>query len=72
MIENHKGYMVKPYKPVPNVLVIATVGQGGKVPNILSGLYTSYNTAVRAIDDYVASRPVKEKADAKTTSEAGS
>lgn len=72
MIEDYLGYMVKPSKVFPSHLSIATVGQGGKIPNVLSGLFTSYKEATRAIDSYIADRPVKEKTDGKATSKAGS
>lgn len=62
MIE-YKGYQIKPHSLIPTSYVVATSGQGGKIPNVLDGLFTSPTIAKSVIDDYVAK---KEETNAKT------
>jgi hypothetical protein len=60
MIE-YEGYLVKPYKEVPTSYVVVTAGRGGKIPDVLSGLFTSPAIAKGEIDRYLATKPRKEK-----------
>ena len=48
----HKGYIIKNHTKSPNLKVIVTAGKGGKIPNALSGAYTSAEDCIRLIDDY--------------------
>ncbi len=52
-MKEFKGYYIKPDKQFPNNCVIVTAGRGGKIPNILDGLFTSIQTATNAIDKYL-------------------
>lgn len=63
MIE-YSGYQIKPHKQWPSSLIIVTAGQGGKIPNDLSGLFTSPGIAKQTIDVYLES-----KANAKALTE---
>lgn len=54
MIE-YRGFQIKPHKEFPSHKVIVTAGRGGKIPNILSGMYTSAGIAITEIDKYLAS-----------------
>lgn len=64
----YKGYQIKPFKAVPSVLIIVTDGKGGKIPDILSGMYTSPVVAKLAIDQYLEKKPKKETENAKEVS----
>lgn len=69
----YKGYYIKPNERLPNSFVIVTEGRGGKIPNILGGIFTSVGIARKMIDKYLSTKPVvKEKANAdKTIAESG-
>lgn len=60
MIE-YEGYQVKPHKEVPTCYVVVTAGKGGKIPDALSGLFTTTAIAKAEIDRYLATKPRKEK-----------
>lgn len=68
----YKGYIIKPQKNNPRALTIAVEGRGGKIPDILTGVFTDIPFARRAIDAYVNSRPVKAiKKEAEDANEEG-
>lgn len=52
-MKSYKGYLIQPHKQYPRMLYVATEGQGGKIPNVLTSLFTSYLVAMEAIDKYV-------------------
>jgi len=52
----HNGYQIKPVKDTPTLSLIVTDGKGGKIPNILSGYYTTKQYAKDAIDLYLESK----------------
>lgn len=52
----YKGYLIKPEKDVPSHYVVVTSGQGGKIPDILSSLYTTRQYAKDAIDLYLSTK----------------
>jgi NCAIR mutase (PurE)-related protein len=64
-IRIHNGYEVKPHKEHPMSYIVVTAGKGGKIPNVLSGMYTSPAIAMSEIDKYLESKPVKEAKDAE-------
>lgn len=68
VIQEYKNYYIKPHKQYPNNYVVATVGQGGKIPNVLDTLFTSRQYAVEAIDLYLNTRK-KGKSDDKEINE---
>lgn len=61
MIREFEGYQIKPHKEVPTCYLIVTAGKGGKIPDVLSGLYTSPEWAKVAITKYLDSKPRKDK-----------
>lgn len=68
MIESYKGYLIQWDRKTPNVLRITVEGDGGKLPNILKGLYTSRALAKYDIDKYLGSNAsLKEKVSARKT-----
>lgn len=52
----YKGYLIKPEKDVPSHYVVVTAGQGGKIPDVLSSLYTTRQYAKDAIDLYLSTK----------------
>lgn len=60
MIRIYEGYEIKPAKDMPTSYIVVTAGKGGKIPNVLNGMYTTPNYAKEAIDKYLASKPKKE------------
>lgn len=65
-IREYKGYQIKPHKEFAMNLIIVTAGKGGKVPDVLSGLYTNVNVAKQEIDKYLESKPQKGKQNDET------
>lgn len=55
-IIEYKGYQVKPAKNMPSHLTIVTAGRGGKIPNVLDGMFTSHAIARKSIDAYLESK----------------
>lgn len=55
----YKGYIVKPQKNNPRGLTVAVEGRGGKIPDVLSGIFTSMTVVYAHIDAYLNSRPAK-------------
>jgi hypothetical protein len=43
--------------------VIVTAGKGGKIPDVLDGVFTSVGIAQQAVDQYLSTKPRKEKDD---------
>lgn len=56
----YKGYQIKPHTHVPTAHIVVTDGKGGKVPDVLTSLFTTSVYAKAAIDKYLDSKPVKE------------
>lgn len=56
----YKGYQIKGHKEFPSLSIVVTAGQGGKIPDVLSGMFTSGGVAKEAIDRYLDSKPKKE------------
>lgn len=65
MIRIHKDYQIKPHKECPTCYIIVTDGKGGKIPDVLSGLFTSPSLAMENIDKYVESKIKKDVKDAE-------
>lgn len=61
----HEGYIIKPHKLHPTSYIVVTEGQGGKIPSVLSTLFTSVGRAKQAINLYnEAKAQVKERSNA--------
>lgn len=61
----YKGYQIKGHKEFPSLSIVVTAGQGGKIPDALSGMFTSGGIAKLAIDKYLETKPKKEEKDGK-------
>lgn len=69
MLIEYKGFQIKNHKEFAPMFIIATAGKGGKIPDVLSGYYTSAGIAQREIDKYLDSKPIKESKNAKAGTE---
>lgn len=49
----YRGYIVSPHPASPCLLTVAVEGRGGKIPNMLQGLFTSHHTVKGVIDRYL-------------------
>lgn len=56
MIEEYKGYQIKPHSKYPNNYVIAFAGKGGSIPAVFDTMFTSRGLARASIDDYIKRR----------------
>jgi len=59
----HRGYQIKPSPQFPASDICVTDGKGGKIPDVLGGLFTSAGIVKQRIDQYLES---KETDNAKT------
>ena len=59
MIRIHNGYQIKPHSITPSCYIVVVDGKGGKIPDILSGQYTTPTIAKEAIDRYISSKEKK-------------
>lgn len=71
-IYEYEGYQIKPFKESPSLYVIVTSGRGGKIPDVLVGLFTSKTLAKQNIDLYLSTKPVKDKHNGEAVSTGGS
>ena len=64
----YKDYIIKSDKHFPSMLVIATAGQGGKIPKVMESLFTSVGEAKNIIDAYMEGKQgaSKEKRESGT------
>lgn len=53
----YEGYQIKQSKQMPTLYVIVTDGKGGKIPDVLSGMFTSTPIAKQEIDNYLLTKP---------------
>lgn len=53
---NYKGYIISPASSGAKCYSIATEGRGGKIPDIMGGVFTSRGVAMQLIDSYVESK----------------
>lgn len=63
----HRGYQIKPHKEIPTNYIIVTDGKGGKIPEVMSGLFTTRAIAKDTIDKYLVSK----ESDGKTSTKSG-
>lgn len=59
MVE-YKDYQIKPHKEFPGQVIIVTAGRGGKIPDVMNGMFTSIGTAKGVIDTYLESKVKKD------------
>lgn len=65
---SYKGYYIKPHSSFPSSFIIVTEGQGGRIPDVMKGLFTSTGIAKTLVDSYLEEKAkVKERANASKT-----
>lgn len=65
----YKGYLIK---PVGKSYSVSTAGRGGKIPDVMQGLFTSTGVAIQLIETYLESKDKKGKQDGEEISKGGS
>ena len=65
----YKGFIIGSAPNSPILYKVATEGQGGKIPNVLSGLFTSKDVVIQLIDMYLEQN--KEESNGKATTKRG-
>lgn len=58
---NYRGYLISTDPISPTLYSVATEGRGGKIPNVLSGRFTSVSWIKTVIDDYLDKQPEKTR-----------
>ncbi len=66
---NYKGFIISSAPTSPSLYKVATEGQGGKIPNVLLGLFTSKDVVTQLIDMYLETQ--KGADNGKTTTKRG-
>jgi hypothetical protein len=56
MIYVYQGYQIKPHKLYPTSWIVVTDGKGGKIPDVLSSMFTSVGIAKGEIDRYLTKK----------------
>ena len=59
----YKGYLITPSTTGAKCYSIATEGRGGKIPDVMSGVFTSTGAAMQVVDLYLESKEKKVKKD---------
>ena len=67
-LREHRGFLMT---GTPFGVTVATKGQGGRIPNVLLGLFTTYSVAQEAIDRYLDTPQGKGKNASKANSTSG-
>jgi hypothetical protein len=49
----YNGYQIKPHKEHPKSYIIVTDGKGGKIPDVLGGMFTSPTICKAQVDKYL-------------------
>jgi len=57
----YEGYYIKKNPLYPNIVYIVTKGRGGKIPDVMKGMFTSEGVAKKIIDDYLKLREERER-----------
>ena len=64
----YKGYLITHAQGAAKCYSIATAGQGGKIPQVMVGLFTSAGVAKQVIDMYIVLKQKNVKTDDKEIS----
>lgn len=65
----YEGYIIKADKLIPSMYIVVTEGKGGKVPDMLTGMYTTPTFAKKDIDRYLKVKPMRGNKDGKASNE---
>jgi len=56
----YKGYQIKPHAQFPTSYIVVTAGRGGKIPDVMAGMFTSPTFVKTLIDMYLDGKPSKD------------
>lgn len=59
----YKGYLINPSTTGAKCYSISTAGRGGKIPDLMQGVFTAKHVAMQLIDSYLESKEKKGKTD---------
>lgn len=55
----YRGFILKADINMPNIIRVVTEGKGGRIPNLLSGMFSSRTEAIKRIDLYLEGKGKK-------------
>jgi hypothetical protein len=58
-MSEYRGYQIKPSPTMPSHYIVVTEGKGGKIPNVLQGMFTNRTIPKGIIDMYLDSKETK-------------
>lgn len=64
-MKTYRGYLITPVPHSPTLVKVAVEGQGGKIPNVLLGMFTSTTSVMELIDKYLADKEPQEAVNGK-------
>lgn len=64
-MKSYRGYLITPVPHSPTLVKVAVEGQGGKIPNILVGMFTSTTAVMELIDKYIGEKESQEAVNGK-------
>lgn len=64
-MKTYRGYLITTVPHSPTLVKVAVEGQGGKVPNVLLGMFTSTTSVMELIDKYLADKESQEAVNGK-------
>ena len=67
----YKGFIIKSHPKSPNLKLIVTGGQGGKIPAIFQGAHLSEGACMKLIDGYKAKPKEKVNKNGKANPRTG-
>ena len=68
----YQGYDLRWSRANPMSIEVGVGENKGKLPEVLSGLFTNRVSAIKVIDTYLSTKKVKDKANGETDAESGS
>lgn len=63
----YKGFQIKAHPQLPTSYIVVTAGRGGKIPDVMTGMFTSPALIKNLIDTYLAGKPTKDNNDDKNS-----
>lgn len=61
MTQVYRGYIISADSAFPSLLSVAVEGRGGKIPNVLSGRFTSHREVTNLVDHYLEQSEAKAR-----------
>lgn len=67
-MKSYRGYIISPNPFSPTLYQVAVEGQGGSIPKVLGGSFTSVGAIQEIIDKYVSNKEEEQAANVRKTS----